>query len=84
MASEGNATLATLASLEQSKDELLAALANNQKELISTYKSLKKQVSGLSQNLNNGAGISVEEQQEAKELNAQLQRASKVKSKGIW
>lgn len=71
-------------SLAKHKDELLFAIDTNQKKLISTFNGLKKQVSGLSNSLRNAEVSSGEDDLETQALTAQLQRASKVKSKGLW
>lgn len=84
LSTEGSDHLAIEASLDKHKDDLLAAIETNQKKLITTFNGLKKQVSGLSNSLSNVAVTSAEEELEAQALTAQLQRASKVKSKGLW
>jgi hypothetical protein len=70
--------------LDDNKNDLLAAININQKNLMSAFNGLKKQISGLSNNLSSGMTTSGEEQQEIEVLNTQLRRASKVKAKGLW
>ncbi|MCL1068139.1 hypothetical protein L2735_15225 [Shewanella olleyana] len=78
-----------LTSINKQKVELLTAIDANQQSLLSAFSGLKKQMAHLSeqvsQNLANGKqALSSEQQAEVKQLNTQLQRASKLKAKGLW
>ncbi|GIU50745.1 hypothetical protein [Shewanella sp. KT0246] len=79
--------------LDDHNVELLNAISANQQSLLSAFNSVKKQMNSLSdqmsQNLANGyQALSGEEpgadQSQVKQLNTQLQRASKIKAKGLW
>lgn len=68
------------ASLDKHQQQLLAAISANQSSLMSAFKRLNSQVSNLNHGVNTAAGM----QQESQALDTQLQRASKIKAKGLW
>ena len=67
------------ASLDTAKTELLAAIETNQRQLLAASNALKKQVASLTH-----SNKTLVEDVDTEGLNNQLQRASKVKSKGLW
>lgn len=78
-----------ITALDEQKLQLLGAIDANQQSLLSAFNRLQKQMTDLGQNVNQNLAsgqsvMSASEQQEVQVLNTQLQRASKIKAKGLW
>lgn len=70
--------------LDQNKSELLQAIEVNQQWLVSAFNTLKQQVGQLNDNPSQQVYAFSQINAEKAALTSQLQRASKVKSKGLW